>query len=156
MTRTIPRLTGACAAALLSFGLVACGGSTATSPGTAATAPVDSAIATAPPADDATDGATADEDDPDDTGDDGSTAATAGNEIDDAGDKVSANTASEDEIAQALTAAGVSNPGRWAEEVVEYRPYPADDPDLAKLRQNLAKYNPGQATTDKIVSALRP
>lgn len=155
--RTLSRPAAACAAALLSLGLVACGSSTATSPGTAATAPVESAIATAPPADDATDGADADEDDPDDTGDDGSTPATAGNEIDDdAGEKVSANTASEDEIAQALTAAGVSNPGRWAEEVVEYRPYPADDPDLAKLRQNLAKYNPGQATTDKIVSALRP
>ena len=48
----------------------------------------------------------------------------------------------------------MSNPGRWAEEVVEYRPYPADDPNLAKLRDNLAKYNPGQETTDKIVSAL--
>jgi len=148
--RTLSRLAAACGAALLSLGLVACGSSTATSPGTAATAPGESAIATAPPADDATDGATADEDDPDDSGDDSSETPEA-NE-----DKVSANTASEDEIAQALTTAGVSNPGRWAEEVVEYRPYPADDPDLTKLRQNLAKYNPGQETTDKIVSALTP
>ena len=148
--RTLSRPAAACAAALLALGLVACGSSTATSPGTAATAPVESAIATAPPADDATDGATADEDDPDDSGDDSSETPEA-NE-----DKVSANTASEDEIAQALTTAGVSNPGRWAEEVVEYRPYPADDPDLTKLRQNLAKYNPGQETTDKIVSALTP
>ena len=70
--------------------------------------------------------------------------------------KVSANTASEDEIAAALEGAGVSNPERWAEEVVEYRPYPADDPNLTKLRENLAKYNPGQETTDKIVSALAP
>jgi len=67
---------------------------------------------------------------------------------------VSANTASEEEITAALGRAGVSNPGRWAEEVVEYRPYPADDPNLTKLRDNLAKYNPGQETTDKIVSAL--
>lgn len=147
MTSTVSRLTIACAAALLSLGLVACGGSTATSPGTPATA--GSAVAAAPPADDATDGATADDDDTDDTDDDST--ATAG-----AGDKVSANTASEDEITQALTAAGVSNPGRWAEEVVEYRPYPSDDPDLTKLRQNLAKYNPGEETTDKIVSALTP
>ena len=150
MTHPLPRLATACGAALLSLALVACGSSTATSPGTAATAPGGSAIATAPPADDATDGATADEDDPDDSGDDSSETPEA-NE-----DKVSANTASEDEIAQALTTAGVSNPGRWAEEVVEYRPYPADDPDLGKLRQNLAKYNPGQETTDKIVSALTP
>ncbi|ART71168.1 hypothetical protein BTO20_23835 [Mycobacterium dioxanotrophicus] len=70
--------------------------------------------------------------------------------------KVSANTASEDDIAAALKAAGVSNPSRWAEEVVEYRPYPAEDPNLGKLRDNLAKYNPGQETVDKIVSALTP
>ncbi len=71
-------------------------------------------------------------------------------------EKVSANTASEDEIAAAVESAGVSNPERWAEEVVEYRPYPADDPNLTKLREELAKYNPGQETTDKIVSALQP
>jgi hypothetical protein len=70
--------------------------------------------------------------------------------------KVSANTASEEQIAAALEAAGVTNADRWAEEVVEYRPYPADDPNLGKLRQSLAKYNPGQETEDKIVSALTP
>jgi hypothetical protein len=70
--------------------------------------------------------------------------------------KMSANSAREDDIATALKAAGVSSPKRWAAEVVEYRPYSNDDPDLAKLRQNLAKYNPGQQTVDKIVSTLRP
>jgi hypothetical protein len=50
----------------------------------------------------------------------------------------------------------VSNADRWAEEVVEYRPYPAEDANLTKLRDNLVKYNPGQETTDKIVSALTP
>jgi hypothetical protein len=83
----------------------------------------------------------------------GTTAATAAAS---AGAQVSANTASEDEIAAALEDAGVSNPERWAEEVVEYRPYPTDDPDLTKLRDNLAKYNPDEETTDKIVSALTP
>jgi hypothetical protein len=73
-----------------------------------------------------------------------------------AGAKVSANTASDSEIEAALAAAGVNNPGRWAHEVVEYRPYPADDPNLQKLRDNLAKYNPGEETVDKIVSALTP
>jgi hypothetical protein len=68
--------------------------------------------------------------------------------------KVSANMASESEIEAALRAAGVSNSGRWAKEVVEYRPYPADDPNLTKLRESLA--NPGQETVDKIVSALTP
>lgn len=70
--------------------------------------------------------------------------------------KVSANTASEDAIASALKAAGVASPKRWAAEVVEYRPYPLDDLGLAKLRQNLAKYNPAQQTVDQIVSVLLP
>lgn len=77
-----------------------------------------------------------------------STAATAG--------QVSANTADETQITAALKAAGVTNPERWAREVMEYRPYAADDNDLTSLRQNLAKYNPGQDTVDKIVSALTP
>lgn len=72
------------------------------------------------------------------------------------GAKVSANTASESDIVAALNAAGVSNAERWAKEVVEYRPYPSDDPNLTKLRESLAKYNPGQETVDKIVSALTP
>jgi hypothetical protein len=70
--------------------------------------------------------------------------------------KVSANTASEEEVAAALESAGVSNSQRWAKEVVEYRPYPTDDPNLTALRDKLVKYNPGQETTDKIVSALTP
>jgi ABC-type glycerol-3-phosphate transport system substrate-binding protein len=70
--------------------------------------------------------------------------------------KVSANTASDKEIESALATAGVSNPGRWTHEVVEYRPYPMDDPNLQKLRDDLAKYNPGEETVDKIVSALTP
>ena len=70
--------------------------------------------------------------------------------------KVSANTASEDVIASALKAAGVPSPKRWAAEVVEYRPYAADDLGLAKLRENLAKYNPAQQTVDQIVSVLLP
>lgn len=70
--------------------------------------------------------------------------------------KVSANAATEDAIASALKAAGVSSPKRWAAEVVEYRPYPTDDLGLAKLRENLAKYNPAAQTVDQIVSVLLP
>ncbi|KUI22096.1 hypothetical protein AU195_07315 [Mycobacterium sp. IS-1496] len=72
------------------------------------------------------------------------------------GEKVSANTASVEDITARLEAAGVPNAERWADEVVEYRPYPPDDPDLQKLRDNLAKYNPGEDTVNKIVSALTP
>jgi hypothetical protein len=129
------RLLATCAAAALALSLAACGGTTAPS---TTTAPAPSAAAAEP----------TDSDDDSAAADDGETA--------DARAKVSANTASEDEIASALEAAGVSSADRWAEEVVEYRPYPADDPDLTKLRENLAKYNPGQETTDLIVSALTP
>lgn len=70
--------------------------------------------------------------------------------------KVSANTASEDAIAAALKAVGVGSPKRWAAEVVEYRPYATDDLDLAKLKDNLLKYNPTQQTLDQILSVLLP
>ena len=72
------------------------------------------------------------------------------------GGRVSANSASEEELVAALTRAGVSNPQRWAHEIEEYRPYPAQDPALGKLRAELTKYNPGQETLDRIVSALTP
>ncbi|MCC5580740.1 hypothetical protein IMZ11_34495 [Microtetraspora sp. AC03309] len=68
--------------------------------------------------------------------------------------KVSANNAAENEITAALQAAGVSNPDRWAKEVMENRPYAADDTKLSSLRKNLAKQKPGQKTIDKIISAL--
>jgi curli biogenesis system outer membrane secretion channel CsgG len=70
--------------------------------------------------------------------------------------RVSANTASQDEIAAALAAAGVPNADRWAREVVEYRPYDASDTTLQKLQDNLAKYNPDAATLAGILSALTP
>jgi hypothetical protein len=70
--------------------------------------------------------------------------------------KISANTATSAEIQAALQAAGVPNPANWTREVIEYRPYPADDANLSKLRQNLAKYNPGPGVVDSIVSALKP
>ncbi|HEV7809536.1 MAG TPA: hypothetical protein VGO64_02965, partial [Candidatus Limnocylindrales bacterium] len=70
--------------------------------------------------------------------------------------RVSANTASAAEIKAALTAAGVSNADKWTNEVVEYRPYPADDSNLQKLQDSLAKYNPDPETLQGILSALKP
>ena len=70
--------------------------------------------------------------------------------------KVSANDASAEEIAAALEAAGVTNASRWAREIAEYRPYPTDDPTFAKLRDELAKYNPGDGVVDLIVATLVP
>ena len=68
--------------------------------------------------------------------------------------KVNANTASRDEVQKALETNGVPNASRWAREVEEYRPYPTDDPNMGKLRQNLAKYNPGPGVVDQIVASL--
>jgi hypothetical protein len=84
---------------------------------------------------------------------DGSSSASSSSA---AAGKISANTASQAEIAAALTAAGVPNADRWAKEVTEYRPYPADDPTLQALQDNLAKYNPDPATLAGILSALQP
>ncbi|MEA2828153.1 MAG: hypothetical protein QOG43_2592 [Actinomycetota bacterium] len=70
--------------------------------------------------------------------------------------KVSANDATRAELQAAFTAAGISSPAQWAREVEEYRPYVADDPTFAKLRQELAKYNPGPGVVDQIVATLVP
>ncbi|MGE0570022.1 MAG: hypothetical protein AB7H85_11055 [Dehalococcoidia bacterium] len=68
--------------------------------------------------------------------------------------KVSANNASIDELAAAFDAAGIANGSRWAREVDEYRPYDETDPTMGKLRQNLAKYNPGPGVVDAIIAVL--
>lgn len=70
--------------------------------------------------------------------------------------KVSANTASKAELEAALTAAGVQNAAKWANEIEEYRPYPTDDPKLTQLRKELAKYKPSADQLDKILSVLEP
>lgn len=70
-----------------------------------------------------------------------------------AGGKVNINDASTGELETAFKAAGVSNARRWAQEVDEYRPYPTD-PDFAKLRQELGKYNIDPKVLDLILSTL--
>ncbi len=69
---------------------------------------------------------------------------------------VSANTATQDELAAALEAAGVPNADRWAREVIEYRPDATDDTTLQELQDNLAKYNPDPTTLAAILAALTP
>ncbi|HEX3623002.1 MAG TPA: hypothetical protein VHT97_11865 [Acidimicrobiales bacterium] len=122
--------------------LVACGGSGSDSPtvGAAQTASTTTTVAVA-----TTSGSTATT---------GSAATTPTTAAAPAATTVSANNASQADIQKALEAAGVSNAARWAVEVVEYRPYPTNDPTFAKLRQNLAKYNPAPGLVDQIISAL--
>jgi hypothetical protein len=116
------------AGAGLALALTACGGGESAAPASsAAPAPAASPSAPAP-------------------------AATAAPTV----DRVSANTASEEELAQRFEQAGIPNAERWADEVVEYRPYPADDPNFASLRAELAKYNPAPGVVDQIVAVLQP
>ncbi len=113
--------------------LVACGGAAATTAtNTAANATASSAITTAAPA--ATSAAP-------------TTTATSTT-------KASANNATAAQLQAAFDAAGVPNASRWIIEVQEYRPYPTDDPTFAKLKSNLAKYNPSADTLSRILAAL--
>ena len=77
-------------------------------------------------------------------------AATAGTTT----TKASANNATAAQLQAAFEAGGVPNASRWVVEVQEYRPYPVDDPTFAKLKSNLAKYNPSADTLGRILAAL--
>ena len=68
--------------------------------------------------------------------------------------KASANNATAAQLQAAFEAGGVPNASRWVIEVQEYRPYPVDDPTFAKLKSNLAKYNPSAETLSRILAAL--
>lgn len=68
--------------------------------------------------------------------------------------KVSANNATAAQLQAAFEAAKIPNAANWVREVQEYRPYPTNDPTLAKLRQNLVKYNPAPGVVDAIVATL--
>ena len=69
---------------------------------------------------------------------------------------VSANDATQEELVAAFEAAGIPSAEAWAEEVIEYRPYPADDPNWTHLRTELAKYNPPPAVLEQIINTLEP
>jgi hypothetical protein len=67
---------------------------------------------------------------------------------------VDANKASIAELTAAFEAADIPSASRWAREVDEYRPYPTNDPTFAKLRGELAKYNPSASVVEAIVATL--
>ncbi len=119
-------LTALIAAALT---LAACGGAAGTP---AATATANATIATTTPASTSTAVATA-------------ASITT---------KASANNATAAQLQAAFEATGVPNASRWVTEVQEYRPYSTDDPTFAKLKSNLAKYNPSADTLSRILAAL--
>ena len=134
MPRALPLSAAALAATLA---LAGCGASSASSSAATAAAASSTSTSVAPTPSDS------------DPASSGATSTTSGSTR-----KVNANEANEDEIAAALSAAGVPNADRWAREVAEYRPYPSDDPTWAKLRKELAKYNPADGVVDQIISVL--
>ena len=69
------------------------------------------------------------------------------------GTTLNVNTATVEELRAAFAAAGIPNADRWAREVAEYRPYPAD-PTWAQLRQELGKYNIDPAVLEQIIGLL--
>ena len=81
-------------------------------------------------------------------------AATAAATASSTAAKASANNATAAQLQAAFEAGGVPNASRWVIEVQEYRPYPVDDPTFAKLKSNLAKYNPSAETLSRILAAL--
>lgn len=70
--------------------------------------------------------------------------------------RVSANTATTDELIAAMESVGVTRADRWAREIEEYRPYDMADPTLRHLQDELSKYNPDPATLAAILSVLEP
>jgi hypothetical protein len=121
---------------LLPLAFAACGGSASIAPSAAPSGAPSAAPSTAPSAEPA--------------------AATPGASPSAAAGKVSANTATQAELAAAFSAAGIPNADRWAREVTEYRPYPTDDPTWGQLRQELGKYNIDPATLEQIIALLEP
>jgi competence protein ComEA len=79
--------------------------------------------------------------------------ATAPSSASAATGSINANTATVAELQAAFETAGISNADRWAREVAEYRPYPAD-PTWAQLRQELSKYNIAPDVLEKIIGLL--
>lgn len=71
----------------------------------------------------------------------------------DAATKVNANSASAEELKQALEGAGVANPEKIADEIIEYRPYTAENLK-SKLSEELAKYGVDETQLVLIVSVL--
>jgi hypothetical protein len=70
--------------------------------------------------------------------------------------RTSVNESSQQDIAAALRANGVSDEEHWAQIIADNKPYPKEDRSMAKLRQVLAQNHADPETTDKIVNALRP
>ena len=67
---------------------------------------------------------------------------------------VDANDAPIFDVVTAFELNDIPEAGRWAREVVAYRPYDVADPTLARLRQQLVRQKPPPGVVDQIVASL--
>lgn len=141
--KTRTRLVALGLVAMIALGLAACSSDDATTTDTTAAIEATTTSGDAAPTTEADGDSTA------------TTPASDGADTTEVATSFDVNTASQEEIAAVLTAAGVPNAEQWAREVVEYRPYDMSDPDMAHLRDELAKYNPAAGVVDQIVAALQ-
>ena len=70
--------------------------------------------------------------------------------------KQSVNDSSVQDVAATLRTAQVHDPEKWARVIMQYRPYPNDDPHLGKLRQALADNHADPQTIEQITAVLQP
>jgi hypothetical protein len=70
--------------------------------------------------------------------------------------KQSINDSSVQDVAATLHTNQVNDPEKWARVIMQYRPYPSDDPHLGKLRQVLADNHADPRTIDQITAVLQP
>lgn len=68
--------------------------------------------------------------------------------------KVDANSASKDELIAAIESVGVKNAAKFADELIEYRPYAKNDASFPTVSKELAKYNASPEDITKIISVL--
>jgi hypothetical protein len=72
------------------------------------------------------------------------------------GQRTSIATASIQDLSASLRANGVNDPEHWSKVIVQFRPYPANDAGMAKLKTVLGRYQADPDTTGKITNALIP
>ncbi|MBN9107409.1 MAG: hypothetical protein J0I34_01385 [Pseudonocardia sp.] len=68
--------------------------------------------------------------------------------------KTSVNDASEKDLAATLRDAGVSDAEKWAQTLVQYRPYPAGDAGAARIKEVLDQFKADPDTVSKVTAAV--
>lgn len=68
--------------------------------------------------------------------------------------KPSVNNGSEKDLAATLRDAGVSDAEKWAQTLVQYRPYPAGDAGAARIKEVLGQFQADPDTVSKVTATV--